>query len=356
MSHKLNIGIIGGGVNGLACAWHLSKQRHQVDVFDKNMLMSETSSASTKLLHGGLRYLKSGKIGLVREALREREDWLKRNERLTKRVKIIIPTYKTSTHSRWLIFCGLFFYRQLVRSASVPKSRYLSKQELLSLGDGLSTDRLLCGHEFYDAQMDDYALGMWMKEEAASYGANFYEHCAIKKIETSGVIYLSDGSTRRYDRIINASGPWAKQLLDDSGIDSPYSLTLVRGSHLLLETGVKHGYMLESPIDRRLFFVLPYKNKTLVGTTEVSHNDLGKIECSPSERRYLIESFEHYFPNKHFRSLTTFSGVRPLLRHSGNLSAASREYRLEKKDRLITVWGGKWTTCRSLAAKVATLI
>lgn len=156
--------------------------------------------------------------------------------------------------------------------------------------------------------------------------------------------------------VVNAAGPWALRLLQESGIDSPYELDLVRGSHLLLEQPCKQAYLLEAPNDRRIFFVLPWQGNTLVGTTEVRQAFNEPITCSTEEQSYLMNAWAHYFRGTQPKVIDTFAGLRPLLRTAQDPTKATREYAIHRTNKLVTVFGGKWTTALALANKVTTAI
>jgi glycerol-3-phosphate dehydrogenase len=349
----MEIGIIGGGINGLCCAWQLAKQGHQVQLYERDTLMNATSRASSKLLHGGLRYLENREFRLVREALRERDAWIKRAPHLAQPLRLVMPVYQQSCRPRWMIALGMFLYDHLVGNSLLPKAKRLSAQELLRRDPTLKCDGLLCGYEFSDGQMDDRALGLWVAEEAKQTGVNITEKIAVTAITPDGLITTAKGETHRYDRLINVAGPWAQHLLKQSGLDSPYQLDLVRGSHLILNQPCSQSYLLEAPNDRRIFFILPWHGNTLVGTTEVRQLLEEKIECSKEEQKYLLNALDYYFPGNPASILDTFAGLRPLLRSAQDPSKATREYAIHRTGNLLSVFGGKWTTAMALANKVA---
>jgi glycerol-3-phosphate dehydrogenase len=165
-----------------------------------------------------------------------------------------------------------------------------------------------------------------------------------------------DSGRESFDAIVNIAGPWARQLLEQSGIQSAYRLDLVRGSHLLVDRRLRRGYLLQSPDDGRVCFVLPYRDRALIGTTEVRQTLDQPITCSEQEQSYLLRLF-----NAHLQPaigegdvVERFAGLRPLVAEGErDPNAVSREYVLEVTGRLLSVFGGKWTTSRALAAKVA---
>lgn len=350
----MNIGIVGGGINGLCCAWILQQQGHSVDLYERGEIMAATSSMSSKLLHGGLRYLENGEFRLVREALSERDAWLARVPSLTRPLRLVLPVYRGSRRPRWMMGLGLFLYDQLAGRSTLAPSQWLTADQVLTRDPALRSADLVGGYAFSDGQMDDHALGLWVADQARSAGAVIREHCEVRSVDLTGRITLEDGSFRQHEQLINVCGPWAQRLLEKSGIDSPYQLDLVRGSHLILDHPCPQPYLLEVPAEPRIIFVLPWKAKTLVGTTEVRQKLDTPIVCEEAERAYLLAAVQHYFPNKSVANepIESFSGLRPLIRSASNPAKATREYALHREGALISVFGGKWTTCLALAGKV----
>ena len=334
-------------------AWELAKAGHSVELIEKSSVMSATSSASTKLLHGGMRYLEHGKFSLVRESLRERAWWLEAAPDVTQVIPILFPIFQRSPRSRWTIKLGMVLYDRLAGKFGVGKHRWVSCAELTEVMPNLKSAGLKGAYLFYDGQMDDYALGLWATEQGKSEGGTVLEHTQVDCITADGSVEIQ-GNQRQYDRVVNVAGPWAVELLKQSGLPYEYDLDLVRGSHLLLDRNIKHGMMLTAQTDGRLFFVLPYKGKTLLGTTEVRQDLSEPVVCSESETDYLITVYNDSFDDSIDQSdvLSSFAGLRPLLKSHKNPNRATREYRIEQHEKVISVFGGKWTTARALAKKI----
>lgn len=351
----MDIGIAGGGINGLCCAWVLQQLGHKVVLYERDQVAAATSSASSKLLHGGLRYLENREFRLVREALRERDEWLKRVPQLTNPLRLVLPVYSNGRRPRWMMGIGLFLYDHLAGRSILPPARWLSAEEVLGRDPAFRSEGLTGAYQFSDGQMDDHALGLWVADQARQAGVEIYENCGVKAVTTHGAITLEDGCTRKHDRVLNICGPWAEQLLENSGIRSSYQLDLIRGSHLILGRPCPQAYLLEVPGERRIIFVLPWKGKTLVGTTEVRQTLGSPILCGDEERTYMLRVFQHYFPETNLEGIEIedFAGLRPLIRSAADPSLATREYALQREGNLLSVFGGKWTTSHALARKVS---
>lgn len=346
--------VIGGGINGVMTAWALARRGHQVDLYERGELMGATSSASTKLIHGGLRYLEHGEFRLVRESLRERRFWMSSAPHLVHKLELILPVYKTSRRPRWILHCGLLLYDLLAGKANIGKHRWLSRNDLLRQCPELNSDGLGGGFAFFDAQMDDHALGLWAAEKAQQSGVNIRTHVAVTTVTESGTLSAHE-NTMQYEVILNVAGPWSENLLIQSRIPRVHSLDLVRGSHLLLERPAQHAFLVEVPDEDRFCFILPYQERTLLGTTEVRQMLQEPIECSKAEEAYLLQVYNRYVHPQASEHdvLRRFSGLRPLIRSNHRETYAPRDYVIERQGRLLTVFGGKWTTAHALGEKVA---
>lgn len=352
----MKIAVIGGGINGLSSAWQLALAGHDVSLFERDSLMQATSSASSKLLHGGLRYLEQGEFRLVREALQERRWWLKKAPQLTRRLPILYPLYADSRRARWQLKIGLWLYDSFAGKKGIGRHRWLTAEQALRCSPQLAPQGLTGAYLFFDGQMDDNKLGLWMAQQCRKAGARLFEHSPVAQVTADAGILLSSG-WQQFDRVVNVAGPWSQQLLKQSGL-ARQPLDLVRGSHLLLPPVSRYGHMLEVPGEARIVFVLPYQGKTLLGTTEVRQQLDEPINCSAAERDYLLGVYNHYFSPQASSDtvLADFAGVRPLLGGSANASKASREYQLDWQGRLLTVSGGKWTTARALGRQVRQMV
>lgn len=349
----MKIAVIGGGINGLSSAWQLALAGHDVSLFERDSLMQATSAASSKLLHGGLRYLEQGEFRLVREALQERRWWLKKAPQLTRRLPILYPFYHDSRRARWQLKIGLWLYDAFAGRKGIGRHRWLTAAQTLRCSPQLKAEGLNGAYLFFDGQMDDQKLGLWMAQQCTKAGAQLFEHSPVQQVAADGRVLLNSG-WQQFDRVVNVAGPWSQQLLQQSGLPQQ-PLDLVRGSHLLLPPVSRYGHMLEVPGETRIVFVLPYQGKTLLGTTEIRQQLDEPIKCSVVERDYLLGVYNRYFQPQAGAAtvLADFAGVRPLLGGTANASKASREYQLHWQGQLLTVSGGKWTTARALGKSVA---
>ena len=353
----MKIAIIGGGINGIMTALELCKKNHEVTLFEKTTIMSQTSSASSKLLHGGLRYLENLEFRLVKEALGERFFWVNEAPQYVKPIKIFIPIYKYSRRPAWLYKIGLCIYDLLSGKRNLGKHKSYSKTVMKNLCPELKTDGIIKGFSYFDAQMDDYKLGTWVASKLGHYKKfTLRENTSIDTISESGEITHQE-SKEKFEKIINVTGPWAHELLKANNINTNHELDLIRGSHIIVNRQLNCGYFLEVPNERRVFFVLPYKNKTLIGTTEKRQSLNETIKPSHEEIISLINSYNHYF-NKEIKLSDVWqslAGISPLIKSSKEANKATREYAIQTNKNLITVYGGKWTTSRQLAIKISNL-
>lgn len=351
----MRVAVIGAGINGVMSAWELAAAGHAVTVFERGQPMGETSSGSSKLLHGGLRYLEYGHVGLVREGLRERAWWLKSAPHLAHPLEIVIPLHRGSPRSRMALKLGLLAYDLFAGAQRLGSHKWFGAAALSARAPELRTQRLVGGYRYFDGQMDDRALGLWALDQAMVRGVQLRDQTPVERIDTKGGVFTA-GQREQFDCVVNLAGPWAARLLERSAIASAHTLDLVRGSHLIVDRQVAVGYLLQSPADGRVCFVLPYQGRTLIGTTEVRQSIDEPILCSTQERDYLVGVFNAFLqPALRPAEVTeVFSAVRPLVGARGaGATEVSREYAIERNGRLVTVFGGKWTTARALGRKVA---
>jgi len=355
----MKVGIIGGGINGLFIAWRLSNLGYSVELYETGKVLDQTSSSSSKLLHGGIRYLEHGHLGLVRESLLDRSWWLKNAPKHTWPIEICMPVYDYSPRSILRLFSGALIYRILAGRHSLGPTRWRGKKKTQQLHSEINGAGLKGSVTFYDAQMDEQNLGNWVRENSIAAGTAIFEETKVERFTTNGKIMSSRFGLRQYDFIVNAAGPWAAQINEQNEIGTNFYLRLIRGSHLILDHKVSGSYLFQAPEDNRVVFILPYLGNTLVGTTEVSQSLLEKTACTEEEREYLLNIYNSNFRHQISRSniSSEFSGLRPIVAShlrskESYFSVASREAEVEVVNKLVTVYGGKWTSAPSLSHKV----
>jgi glycerol-3-phosphate dehydrogenase len=358
-----SIAVIGGGINGAGSAWELVRRGYAVTLFDKGICGAQTSSATTKMVHGGLRYLERMQFGLVRESLRERAWLLEHAPDLVHPLEILLPVYDDSPRSRAVIRSGLVMYDLLAGRKNIARHRALGAFEIAARVP-VTTEGLRGGFVYWDAQVDDFALVRSVVRSAVRDGLTLREQTRVDALQRDGqrdgrewIVRTSHGDAPRFDLIVNAAGPWMNELLRENDIAAPYVLSLVRGSHLVLTRRVSEaGLLLQSTSDRRVFFVLPWKETTLVGTTEVLQAEPPDgVQASQEEIDYLLARYNRYFraPLSLRDVASTFAGVRPLVGRATNPSAIDRDSRVVRDGNVINVFGGKLTTFLALGRKVA---
>ncbi len=363
--------VIGGGINGTGIARDAAGRGLSVLLVEAGDLASATSSASTKLIHGGLRYLEYYEFGLVRESLREREALLRAAPHLIRPMEFILP-HDPSQRPRWLIRLGLFLYDRLGGRKSLKSSRAVNLQRS-TYGTPLQS-HLVKGFRYTDCWADDSRLVALNAMDAARNGADIFTRVAcihMQPGEKGWVITLRDIETGierdvTAGMVANAAGPWVRSLLEMSDLGAPEvpSVRLVKGSHIIVSRAYEgeHAYILQQP-DKRVLFVIPYeKYHTLIGTTEIDYTgDPSQAVISDFEIDYLCTGFNRAFRNQIEKKdiLWTYSGVRPLFDDGvSNTTSATRDYRIYHHAAypkpLLSIFGGKLTTYRMLAEKTVT--
>ncbi len=359
--------IVGGGIHGVGVAQAAAAAGFTTALVESRELAAGTSSKSSKLIHGGLRYLESLEFGLVRESLRERELLLTLAPTLVKRQKFVIPIYRHTRRRSAVVRAGLSMYAVLAGMRRETWFRQIAKSDW-ELLDGLSTDGLQSVWEYTDAQTDDRQLTHAVMRSAQSLGATLYcpAECLAVKITDDGCqvtvgLLGEQPSECRIDAavVVNAAGPWANELL--SRVHPPQThleVDLVQGTHVELPGQIEHGcYYVEMPQDRRAVFVMPWHGRTLLGTTEqVYHGPPELVQPLENEIDYLLAGYRQYFPGKSTEVLAAWSGLRVLPAGKGTAFGRSRETQLptnsSKQGRLVSIFGGKLTGYRATAEKV----
>ena len=356
--------IVGGGINGAGIARDAAGQGVSVLLVEKGDLAGATSSASTKLIHGGLRYLEYREFRLVREALREREVLLRIAPHLVRPLRFVLP-HDATQRPAWMIRIGLFLYDHLGGRERLPGSRGLDLRKSPE-GAVLKPD-FVRGFEYADCWADDARLVVANALDARAHGADIRvrtELVAAKRAEGLWEAKIAhDGRTEsvRARALVNATGPWATALFDRfEGATTRYRLALVQGSHIVVPQLYEgdQAYILQNP-DKRIIFLIPFLGAfTIIGTTDTPYaGDPAAAAITPGEIEYLVMAANRFlrWPIAQADIRWTYSGVRPLYDDgSVNASAMTRDYAFdidapEGAAPLLTIYGGKLTTYRKLA-------
>ncbi len=354
-----DIAVIGGGVNGAGIARDAAGRGACVLLLEARDLASGTSSASTKLIHGGLRYLEHYEFALVRESLKERERLWAIAPHIIWPMRFILP-HRPGLRPRWLLRLGLFLYDHIGGRKKLPAAQSIDLQRHPA-GRPLRPE-FARGFAYSDCWVDDARLVVLNARDAADHGADVRTHCAVQSLRRAGAywqIETAQGSFQAH-AVVNAAGPAVLDLLDRAGEKPEERMRLVRGSHIVVRKLFDHNfsYFFQLP-DGRIFFAIPYEQDfTLIGTTDRDHvGPLDQVRASDEEIAYLCDGANLYF--RHCITpadvVWSFAGVRPLVDDgSGRPDAATRGYRLDLSEReegapLLSVFGGKLTTYRHLA-------
>jgi glycerol-3-phosphate dehydrogenase len=356
--------ILGGGITGAGVALDAALRGLRVALIDKGDLASGTSSASSKLIHGGLRYLEHGEIRLVYEALHERRRLLHNAPHQVRPLRFVLPFYRGARVPRWKWRLGLTLYDLLAGTGNLARSRTISVAQLRREFPSLHTSGLIGAASYFDAQMEDVRLCIDVLRTAAKQGAivaNYVE--AVAFVRTNGhvggvraVDHLTGTETGITARVVlNATGPWGDAVRRLAGDDVEPLMQPTKGVHVVAPgRGLSDAFLLLHPRDGRVFFVIPWLGKTLLGTTDTECDDSpDRVAVTDADIAYLLEGHNHFFnPPLHANELLgSFVGLRPLLRSRPNEpSARSREFQLvTSPSGLLTVAGGKYTTFRHMA-------
>jgi len=363
--------VVGGGINGAGIARDAAGRGLRVLLCEKDDLGQHTSSASSKLIHGGLRYLEQYQFGLVRKALREREVLLKGAPHIMRPLRFVMP-HAPGQRPAWLIRAGLFLYDHLASRDFLPPSGSLSLRN--SPAGAPLQRRFTRAFTYADAWVDDARLVALAAIDARERGATILTRTRCLRAQRndsrwSASLEGAGGAIQVNARcLVNAAGPWAAGFLQAIEGTEKRALRLVKGSHIVVPRLFEHGdaYLLQQP-DGRVVFALPYEGAfTLVGTTDVEYSGpLDHVAISAAETIYLCEAVNRAF-ERHIGPQDvawSFAGVRPLIGAAGpgapGAKDASRDYRLELDDAgapLLSVFGGKVTTFRRLAEQAVDLV
>jgi glycerol-3-phosphate dehydrogenase len=362
LAEVYDLAVIGGGINGVGIGADAAGRGLSVFLCEKDDLAQHTSSASSKLIHGGLRYLEHYEFRLVREALAEREVLLAKAPHIVKPLRFILP-HRPHLRPAWMIRAGLFLYDHLGKREKLAGSRGLRFGPNSPLQAGITR-----GFEYSDCWVDDARLVVLNAMAIREHGGHVHTQTrCVSARRSKGLWHLhlerSDGSrySIRAHALVNAAGPWvARFIKDDLGQQSPYGIRLIQGSHIVVPRlfDGEEAYILQNE-DGRIVFAIPYLQRfTLIGTTDHEYQgDPAKVKISEAEIDYLLSVVNSHFKKPLARAdiVHTYAGVRPLCDdESDDPSAVTRDYTLALDGApgeapLLSVFGGKLTTYRKLA-------
>jgi glycerol-3-phosphate dehydrogenase len=361
----LDVLVIGGGATGLGCAVDAASRGHRTGLLEAHDFAKGTSSRSTKLVHGGVRYLQQGNVSLVLEALRERGILCRNAPHLVHDLAFVVPRY------RWwegpFYGVGLKMYDALARDRNIAPSRLLSREETLREIPNVEPSQLLGGVRYHDAQFDDARMAVSLARTAVMHGAAVLNHARMVELvkeggQVTGAVALDTETGRelrlRARVVINATGSFsdAVRRLDDPGAAS--TLAHSQGVHVVLDRSFqpsRSAIMVPRTDDGRVLFVIPWHDRVLVGTTDTPVDDPSlEPRALPEEIDFLLENAGRYLAHDPKRDdvLSVFAGLRPLVQNGdpAQTKRLSREHTvLVSPSGLVTIVGGKWTTYRKMA-------
>ena len=368
--------IIGAGINGAGIARDASRRGLKVLLLDKGDIGGETSAWSTRLIHGGLRYLEHGELGLVRESLREREILMHIAPHLVRPLPILLPIYKGANRGSWTIRAGMCAYDLLSFHKTLPRHRFLSRQEALQELPSLESRNLEGAAVYYDAQVE-FAERLVLENalSAAEHGATIKTYTRLQNFvasedAVSAVELVNEITGKAHSAttrmIINAAGPWIDQVIGKDH-DGSRLIGGTKGSHLVVSAfpgGPKEAIYVEAAEDNRPFFIIPWNKKYLIGTTDIRFDsDPDQVTITDAEIDYLLNETNRVLPSANLTRkeiLFTYSGVRPLpFTGDTHEAAITRRHFIRQHPRmknLLSIVGGKLTTYRQLSEDTVDLI
>ena len=366
--------VVGGGITGAGVARDAARRGLRVALLEADDFAAGTSSRSSRLVHGGVRYLEHGHLGLVFEASRERRILLRTAAHLVRPLAFTWPVYRGARVPRWKLVAGLALYDALALFRNVALHRPLGPAGVRALEPGLAADGLLGGARYWDAATDDARLTLATALDAAAAGAVVINHAAVRTLAPRGAdgfarVGVEDRlgggrPTARARVVVNAAGPWADAVRRLVEPGAPDAVLGAKGVHVAVpaeRVGNRGAVTLLSPLDGRVMFTLPAGPCTILGTTETpAERGPDEVRATEADVAYLLRSANHFFPAARLTRadvVSAWAGIRPLAASAGSsgthTGSASREHVIERDARgLVTVSGGKLTTYRAMAAEI----
>ena len=373
--------VIGGGITGAGIARDAALRGLKVALLEKSDFGSGTSSKSSKLIHGGLRYLQHAEFGLVFEAVSERTLLLKLAPHLVKPQLFLVPTFKGQYPGRFMLGCGMWMYDALSKFAAPDRHRAYRKKGVQKIEPGLKADGLTGGVTYYDGMTDDARLTLETILDAVSAGAKVLSYARVRGFveDSTGTVQgvtVSDvldetRTTTLFAKVtVNSTGPWSDLVLRLLRHNQPAPMVRpTKGVHILVDAArlpVQHAVVMTVPKDGRIIFAIPWADpespaasRTVIGTTDTDyHGDPDRVAADAADIDYLLEAANFFFPDSKLIPadvLATWAGLRPLVMPSSDgldASSVSREHRILSRPGLVTIIGGKLTTYRRMAAQL----
>ncbi|HEX5670926.1 MAG TPA: FAD-dependent oxidoreductase [Sulfuricurvum sp.] len=357
--------IMGAGINGCAIAREASRAGKRVAVIEKQTIGSGTSSRSSRLIHGGLRYLEHRDFSLVKEALYDRSRLVIKYPDLVILRPFLLPVYSGIGRPWWMIKAGLFLYDLFSNFIAVHHT--MSTETFKSGFSAMKTEGLTKVFTYCDAKTNDLLLTQTVAQEAQDMGAVFFEETEIQEIKRDQkTFHLLCGERQLHTPIlINATGPWIDEVNHRFNLPSRYKISKVSGIHIVIDHLISPEPIFLQTDHHRIFFIIPENkaNQTIIGTTErheTSQTD--QVHVNEEDINYLLTHVNQFLniPLTHEDIIQTYIGVRPLVESKKSMAKTSREYQLDLHDlggmKLLHVFGGKLTTHWSLAEKVVRLL
>ncbi len=360
--------VIGGGINGCGIAAELTNRGRQVLVLERNALGSGTSSKSSRLIHGGLRYLETAQFGLVREALHDRRELLEKYPDLVEMKPFFLPVYSTSPRPAWMIRMGLKMYDVLSGKFSEFSSSIVPLDEFARRAPALHQDNLQAVFQYFDGKTDDLELTRKIGRAAHRAGCQIHEHIKIKATERSEQEFTITTNRGVFTSpvLVNATGPWIDEINEHYGLPAKYNIRKISGIHIVIDGLLTDDLMFMQTGNKRIFFIIPEPeyDRTIIGTTEREETrPCDEVTYDDGDIEYLLENINAYLiPERQLEIndvTDVWIGIRPLIAKKDNPTDLSREYVLDHQvhgaTQLVSVFGGKLTTFLSLARKTADL-
>ncbi len=347
--------VLGAGINGGGIAREAALQKKSVLLIDKADAGSGTSSKSSRLIHGGLRYLEYFQFKLVKESLHDRNALVKMYPDLVKMLPFYFPVYKGSYRAAWKVNIGLKMYDFL--SNAKYKASKVSLTEFCEQFPAIETNNLQAVYKYYDAKTDDKKLTLQVIKEATDNDAVLLENTEVTAIEMNGQITIKAGN-KEYttNNLINATGPWLSEVADKFNITTHYRINKVSGIHIELKNRIIPYPVFLQTETKRMFFIIPEQDTTLIGTTERKETvPCDEVVVNEEDIDYLIEHANVYLAQKISKKdiKNTFTGIRPLIESKKALHSTSRDYKFDLirkgENKILHVFGGKLTTYMTLA-------